>query len=65
MFGFLDKILHKETKEDAKVRSRRYKTLAELTKQDFELIDADRDATGIYGHSDEYYYNHILYHNFE
>lgn len=47
------------------VRDENYKTLDELTEDDYWLIDMDRNNTGITGYSDEYYYNHILFHNFK
>lgn len=46
------------------VPSEDYKTAGQLTKDDYKLIEADRDTTGIQNHSDEYYYNHILNYNF-
>lgn len=52
-------------KEITKVKSSKYKKISELTKEDRELIDLDRDVTGISHYSDEYYYNNILHYNYE
>lgn len=46
-----------------KERNSNYKTSDQLTKGDCELIDADQINTGIIC-SDEYYYNNILYYNY-
>ena len=51
--------------EITKVKSSDYKKRSELTKEDRELIDLDRDVTGISHYSDEYYYNNILHYNYE
>lgn len=45
-------------------RSANYKTEEQLTKEDYAMIDADRELSGIHHYSDEYYYNHILFYNF-
>lgn len=47
-----------------KIKSSTYKTSSELTSEDLALIDMDRQVTGIYNCSDEYYYNNILYSNY-
>ena len=39
---------------------KQYKKGCEFTKQDYELINASRDITGIYNYSDEYYYNNFV-----
>lgn len=39
---------------------KQYKKECEFTKQDYELINASRDITGIYNYSDEYYYNNFI-----
>lgn len=52
-------------KEITRVKSSGYKQSSELTKEDRELIDLDRGVTGISHYSDEYYYNNILYYNYE
>lgn len=48
-----------------KIPTKGYKKESELTKSDYDMINADRAATGIENYSDEYYYNHILYYNYE
>lgn len=45
--------------------TKEYKKESELTKSDYDMINADRAATGIENYSDEYYYNHILNYNFK
>ena len=47
-----------------KIKSAEYKTSSELTSEDLALIEMDRKNTGIYGCSNEYYYNNILYSNY-
>lgn len=48
-----------------KIPNENYKKESELTKEDYCLIDMDRKCTGIEIYSDEYYYNNILYCNYE
>ena len=47
-----------------KVKSANYKRASQLTEDDFWLINADREMTGIDKYSDEYYYNNILFYNY-
>lgn len=58
--------LFKRSKKSRKTRSpnKNYKIESELTDNDYKMIDADRLNTGIQYYSDEYYYNNILYHNY-
>lgn len=51
-------------KKKTKVRTSDYKTQAELTPFDLEMINMDRYCTGIENHTDEWYYNNILHYNF-
>lgn len=44
--------------------NKNYKTESELTDDDYKMIYMDRLNTGIEHYSDEYYYNNILYHNY-
>ena len=48
-----------------KIPNDNYKREDQLTDDDYKLIDMDRCNSGIYHHSDEYYYNNILYYNYE
>lgn len=48
-----------------RVPNANYKFLGELTEDDLLMIEMDRDATGIGYYSDEYYYNNILFYNYE
>lgn len=52
-------------KKNKKKPNKNYKTASELTKEDYEMIDCDRANTGIEHYSDEYYYNNLLYYNYE
>jgi len=66
MMKLLRSIFDKKThKKYAIVRNANYKTEDQLSKNDYLLIDADRNNTGIMHYSDEYYYNHILFYNFD
>ena len=56
--------MSKERVIHPKIKSAEYKTTSELTSEDLSLIDLDRENTGIYSCSDEYYYNNILYSNY-
>ena len=66
MIGLLEKLFKKQPREEyVEVRNQNYKTCDQLTKDDYWLMDADRANTGIEHYSDEYYYNHILFYNFD
>lgn len=47
-------------KENDVETSKHWKSSNEFIKEDYELIDMDREMTGIYNYSDEYYYNHFF-----
>ena len=66
MFERLRKLFTRKPKvEYVEVRTKGYKTVDQLTKKDYWYIDMDRALTGISGYSDEYFYNHILCHNYK
>ena len=52
-------------KKEMKIPNENYKKQSELTKEDFTMIDMDRQNTGIAQWDDEYYYNFILNHNYD
>lgn len=61
------KLIQKLFKKDntVLVRTEDYKTVDQLTEDDYWFIDMDRAQTGLNSCSDEYYYNHILNYNFK
>ena len=52
-------------KQYVKVRNENYVTADKFTEHDHWLIEADRANTGIQHYSDEYYYNFILFQNYD
>ena len=57
--------IFKKKKKLKKVYNENYKTVDELTEEDYKLIDLDMMNTGITHYNDEYYYNNILYQNYD
>lgn len=58
-------MIFKIKKENAKIPNDNYKKECELTKEDRALVDINRKNSGIEYYSDEYYYNNLLFYNYQ